>query len=51
MKKLLLLLFLMPNLVMEAVAGTQCFEKAWAHPGNGGLGLTRGHAIELCSGG
>jgi|APSaa5957512535_1039671.scaffolds.fasta_scaffold169355_2 hypothetical protein len=49
MKKLLL--FLIPNLVMEAAAGTQCFDKAFAHPGNGGLGLTRGQAIELCSGG
>jgi hypothetical protein len=27
---------------------TQCFEKAWAHPENGGLGLQRGSAIELC---
>jgi hypothetical protein len=29
---------------------TQCFEKAWAHPDNGGLGLHRGGAIDLCQG-
>ena len=51
MKKLLLLLFLIPNLVMEAAAGTQCFDKAWEHPSNGGLGLTKGQAVKLCSGG
>jgi len=38
-------------LIVEPVAAsevTQCFEKAWDHPDNGGLGLTRGGAIELC---
>jgi len=36
----------------SVIAGevTQCFEKAWAHPDNGGLGLHRGGAIELCQG-
>ena len=29
---------------------TQCFEKAWGHPDDGGLGLHRGGAIELCKG-
>lgn len=29
---------------------TNCFEKAWAHPSNGGLGLTRGQATRLCNG-
>ncbi len=29
---------------------TQCFEKAWAHPDNGGLGLHRGGAVDLCRG-
>ena len=37
--------------MMEAAAGTQCFDKAWEHPSNGGLGLTKGHAVKLCSGG
>mgnify|MGYP006096920701 CR=1 FL=1 len=50
MKKLLLLLFLIPNLVMGAAAGTQCFNNAWEHPDNGGLGLTRRLAVDLCSG-
>jgi hypothetical protein len=27
-----------------------CFEKAWAHPNDGGLGLPRGLAVELCTG-
>ena len=29
---------------------TKCFEKAWGHPDNGGLGLHRAGAIELCKG-
>ncbi len=29
---------------------TKCFEKAWEHPENGGLGLNRGQAIKLCNG-
>jgi len=29
---------------------TICFEKAWAHPENGGLGLHRGGAVDLCRG-
>ena len=28
---------------------TKCFEKAWAHPANGGLGLHRGGAVDLCA--
>ena len=28
---------------------TKCFEKAWAHPNDGGLGLNRGGAIDLCT--
>jgi len=28
---------------------TKCFEKAWRHPDDGGLGLNRGGAIELCA--
>jgi hypothetical protein len=27
-----------------------CFEKAWGHPDDGGLGLNRGQATTLCSG-
>ena len=36
----------------SVIAGevSQCFEKAWGHPDNGGLGLHRGGAIELCQG-
>jgi hypothetical protein len=29
---------------------TQCFEKAWGHPDNGGLGINRGGATKLCKG-
>jgi len=32
----------------NAIEVTQCFENAWAHPDNGGLGLNRGQAIDLC---
>lgn len=28
----------------------QCFELAWTHRDNGGLGLTRGQAAALCNG-
>jgi hypothetical protein len=31
-------------------AVTVCFEVAFSHPGNGGLGLHRGGAVELCKG-
>ena len=40
-------------LIGEPVAAsevTQCFEKAWDHPNDGGLGLIRGQAVELCNG-
>lgn len=36
-----------PALASEA---TTCFEKAWAHPNDGGLGLNRGQATSLCNG-
>ena len=29
---------------------TKCFEIAWAHPNDRGLGLNRGQAVELCNG-
>ena len=29
---------------------TQCYETAWAHPNNGGLGMPRGLAVDLCRG-
>ena len=29
---------------------TDCFNKAWGHPDDGGLGLTRGQAVEICNG-
>ena len=29
---------------------TLCFEKAWAHPNDGGLGMPRGLAVDLCRG-
>ena len=34
----------------SVIAGevTQCFEIAYGHPDNGGLGLHRGGAVELC---
>lgn len=32
----------------DASKTIECFEKAWAHPGDGGLGLTAGQAITLC---
>ena len=41
------LLFGQPVFANEAI---QCFEKAWANPNDGGLGLTRGQAIDLCRG-
>ena len=46
------LLFTLPLNCTSAIAGevTQCFEKAWGNPGDGGLGLNRGQAIELCQG-
>ena len=40
-------LFLSGKLV-AAIEVTQCFENAWAHPDNGGLGLNRGQAIDMC---
>ena len=42
-------LFLSGKLVAD-IEVTQCFENASALPGNGGLGLNRGQAVELCSG-
>ena len=36
--------------LLAAIEVTQCIENAWAHPGNGGLGLNRSQAVELCSG-
>ena len=32
----------------DAVEAISCYEEAFLHPGNGGLGLTRGLAVELC---
>ena len=29
---------------------TECFQRAWAHPGDGGLGMPRGLAVDLCRG-
>jgi hypothetical protein len=29
---------------------TKCYEKAWDTPENGGMGLTAGQAVTLCSG-
>jgi len=43
-----LIAILLNNNSVVASETTQCFEKAWAHPGDGGLGLTSGQAIELC---
>jgi hypothetical protein len=40
-------LYAQPTLAEEV---TQCFEKAWANPGNGGLGMPRGLAVDLCRG-
>lgn len=53
MKHLLLLIpvtFFLNGQAVFASEVTDCFEKAWRHPDNGGLGLTRGMAIELCKG-
>jgi hypothetical protein len=41
------IVFSQPALANEA---TKCFEKAWAHPGDDGLGLNRGQATSLCNG-
>jgi hypothetical protein len=51
MKYFFLASFCLLFLIGEPVAAsevTQCFEKAYAHPGNGGLGLHVGGAVELC---
>ena len=32
----------------DAAATVACFAEAWAHPAEGGLGLTRGQAVDLC---
>ena len=32
----------------DAAATVACFTQAWAHPANGGLGLNRGQAVDLC---
>ena len=45
----LLTLFVSGN-VVAANEMAQCFEKAWGHPDDGGLGLNRGQAVELCGG-
>ena len=46
--------FLFAHLLSDtrAVASeaAQCFELAWAPPDVGGLGLTRGQAVALCTG-
>lgn len=43
----IILIFISHSVIASEV--TKCFEEAWRHPGNGGLGLTRGSAIELCN--
>ena len=45
-----LVLLLLLGVIADATEVTNCFEKAWAHPSDGGLGLHRGGAIELCQG-
>ena len=53
MKHLLLIIPITLFLNSQAVFAdevTKCFEKAWEHPNNGGLGLNRGQAVELCTG-
>ena len=42
-------LFLVGQPVIASDAA-QCYEKAWAHTADGGLGLTVGQANELCGG-
>jgi hypothetical protein len=32
----------------DAAATVACFAAAWGHPANGGLGLSRGLAVDLC---
>lgn len=32
----------------DAAATVACFAAAWGHPANGGLGLNRGLAVDLC---
>lgn len=32
----------------DAAATVACFAAAWGHPDNGGLGLNRGQAVDLC---
>ena len=41
-------LFLSGELVAASEV-TQCFEIAWGHPDEGGLGLNRGQAVEMCN--
>jgi hypothetical protein len=32
----------------DAAATVACFAAAWGHPADGGLGLNRGQAVDLC---
>jgi hypothetical protein len=32
----------------DAAATFECFSEAWGNPADGGLGLTRGQAVDLC---
>lgn len=32
----------------DAFKTVLCFEEAWGHPDDGGLGLTMGQAVDLC---
>ena len=53
MKHLLLIMSITLALYVQAVFAsevTKCYEKAWGHPDNGGLGLNRGQATALCNG-
>ncbi|MGQ2966955.1 hypothetical protein [Methylophilus sp.] len=50
MLEIVLLLVLLNPFTSSATEVTDCFDKAYAHSDNGGLGLNRGQAIELCNG-
>ncbi len=51
MRLLLVAIFaLFLNQSVLADQATDCFNKAWAHPDDGGLGLTKGQAIAICNG-
>jgi hypothetical protein len=49
-KFLILLLALFGAESVVANEAIKCYETAWGHPKEGGLGLTAGQAVELCSG-